>query len=333
MNLPLQRLLQPTWDIGLNVRQLRVFVTVVETGSFTRAAEQLYLTQAAISSHVQRLRAQFGLPLLTREGRRVRPTEAGTTLYTCAVEILSLTDALQRTLAQIASGELGAVVIGSNRVYGTYMLPPILARFAREHPTLKIDLVQESSDDLIEHVRKGAIDLAVTSPRNIPQELLVADLGVDEMVVVEAGQAPFTKGNHIVLADLARMPFIHPTASPASLTAPMDNFLARHGLQPPTVLGLSTWEGVRAAVAVGVGLAIVPRSVVKGDLTQGDLREVKVEGYKDVRHVSLICSPSRRQSDAPVFHRLLTDVRDGMIEALGTRPRRRPNAGFRGRTG
>ncbi|MPZ14889.1 MAG: LysR family transcriptional regulator [Chloroflexi bacterium] len=300
-----------------DLHQLRVFAAVVENGSYTRAAEQLFLTQPAVSAQMTRLHAFVRLPILAREGRGVKPTEAGLALYRYAQQVLAATDSLHRQVTEIASGEIDHVVVGANASYGTFVLPAALARIQLAHPGLRMSLVQGLNRDIIRQVRSGTTDLAVVFSEQVPEELLVENLGSDSTILVEAGSDPFSRGEPLDLAGVVRFPFIRSNMSGPNLTFALDRLLAQHGLgHTRTVMDLPTWTAAREAARTGVGIAIAYRSIVQPDLDNGDLRVVELEHYHDDRHVLLICSSERRRAEAPAFQEVLSSIREHMIRAL-----------------
>jgi DNA-binding transcriptional LysR family regulator len=284
----------------LNLHQLRVFVVVVEQRGLTRAAEHLHLTEPAVSAQIRHLRAFIGGPILVRDGRGVAPTEAGLALYRYAVEVLRETDALQRNLREINSGELDHIVIGGTRSYSGYVLPSILARFQQSHPALRFSVVDATSVELVQRVHAGAVDVAVVRPEQVPSELR-ADLGTthlcdDEIIIVESPEHPFSRNQTMTLEEIGNTPFVQPMLPGDSSATALGALFSSSGLGRPRVtMDLDTWEGVKDAVRTGAGMARIPESAARRELTTGELRIVRIEGHREVRGVVLITSPHRRR--------------------------------------
>ncbi len=296
----------------INLHQLTVFAAVVELGSFTRAAEHLHLTQPAVSAQVRHLRAFARGAILTREGRRVVPTEAGAALYAFAREVLGASEALHRDLGQIASGELERIVVGGTRAYATYVLPAILSRFHVRHRALRLSLVDAGSEELFQRVRAGEIDVAVVLAGGVStrldQRLGAVHLCDDELIVVESAEHPFSHDGTLSAEEAANLPFVRTLLDRATQGATtLDHLLSGAGLGAHrVVMELPTWEGTKQAVLSGVGLAIAVRSAVITELNSRQLRTVRVEGYKDSRSVALITSPHRRRiRQSTAFEELL----------------------------
>ncbi len=317
----------------LNLYQLRILAAVVEHGSFGKAAQALHLTQPAISAQVRHLRAMAGAPVFVRDGRRVVLTEAGRALYRYAQQMLGAAEVLQRDLTEIGYGERDRIVIGGSLAYANYALPSMLATFLRAHPNVWISVIDGSSDDMVERVRSGSLDAAVVSssrvPKHLTEELTVGHLGSDDLVVIEAPDAPFSGGHAgpVPLRRVAEIPFVR-IADRRSVATTLNPLLASAGLEPPvTVMELATWEGVKEAVRLGLGAAVVFRSVARRELERGDLRVMAVESFALNREIALICSPLRRADRMTVvFAELLAHIQNEsaaaptVVDSMGSIP-------------
>lgn len=143
----------------LDLDQLRTFVAVVDTGSFTRAADEVHKTQSAVSMQIRRLEERLGVELFERGGRAVRLSDEGAKLLTYARRMLRLS---QDVLCAFDEDTIeGTVRIGLPDDYAERFLPEIMARFARSNPRVELQIVCETTSNLIEHVDKGHLDVAI----------------------------------------------------------------------------------------------------------------------------------------------------------------------------
>lgn len=150
----------------LDLDQLRTFAAVVDTGSFTRAAEDVFKTQSAVSMQIRRLEERLGAELFERGGRAVRLTEDGARLLSYARRMLALS---QETLTAFDETHIaGHVRIGLPDDYAERFLPEIMARFARSNPRVEMQIACETTSSLIEHVEKGHLDVALVCPPKAP---------------------------------------------------------------------------------------------------------------------------------------------------------------------
>jgi LysR family transcriptional regulator, low CO2-responsive transcriptional regulator len=226
----------------INLHQLRIFVAIVEFGSVRRAAEELHLTQPALSAQIRALRRAARTPIFAREGRRIVPTEGGLRLYEYARDMLAATEALERDLVQIGSGQLTQVVVAGNRAYGTYILPDLLSRFHLKNPGTSVRLLDATSEEVIDRVRHGEIDIGIVTPNQVPRELLVSHLGEDLLLVVESARHPISDGGTLSLHQVSQAPFIRTLIGQTRVGTKLEHMLLAEGLQPRrVVMELTTW--------------------------------------------------------------------------------------------
>jgi DNA-binding transcriptional LysR family regulator len=302
----------------LNLHQLQIFAAVVEQQSVTRAAQQLHLTQPAVSGQLRALRAYANAPLLVRDGRRVVPTEEGAALYHYARQVLGATESLDHDLAEIASGGVGRAAVAGNRAYAAYVLPGVLTRFQLAHPSVTVRLLDGPSAEVVDHVAHGEIDVAVVTHNQIPTELKVGHLGDDVLVTVESAQRPVSHGGRLTLEQAARAPFVRTLIGRDPVGGKLDHLLVAAGLEPRrVVMESNTWEGIKEAVRAGIGIAIAFHAVVARELANGEFRAVTIEGYEETRPVDLICAPQRLRGRAsPVFRELISCLQAEVPPAL-----------------
>src|SRR5437764_4771766 len=148
------------WSIRmLDLELLRSFVSVVDSGGFTRAGERVHRTQSTVSQQIQRLEDDVGQPLLNRNGKDVTPTEAGERLLSYARRLLSLAEEARDVLAR--PGSEGAVRLGVPEDFAAYRLTKLLAAFSRLHPALRLDVRADQSANLKRDLERGELDLAL----------------------------------------------------------------------------------------------------------------------------------------------------------------------------
>lgn len=283
----------------LTIHQLQVFATVVESGSFTRAAATLFLTQPAVTFQVRQLEKEIGKPLFVRDGRGVVATAVGFAVYRYACEVLASTDGLHREVEAIASSEIEHIVAGAGPAYSTYVLPELVARFHRRHSRLRLSLVQTpaSAAAILQQVRSGQIDIGLVLSSRPLDDAGVTQVGFDEPLIVESAIGPISAGKSLTLADLAQAPFIRTPPGLAQLSMRLDQLLLGAGLGPPNlVIEISTWDGVKEAVRAGIGMAVTLWAVVRHEVENGQFRVVAVEGYHDPHGVYLVTRPEPRHS-------------------------------------
>jgi len=152
----------------VNLRHLEVFCTVVRCESFSAAAEQLIMTQPAVSMQVQAVERHFGVQLLERRNRRTVPTEAGNIVYEWAREVLKTEGETRKLVDGLKHAQSGRVVIGSSMTIGSHVLPPILSRFKRQHTAAEIVVRLGERPEICADILSGTIDCGVVWPAKSP---------------------------------------------------------------------------------------------------------------------------------------------------------------------
>jgi DNA-binding transcriptional LysR family regulator len=242
----------------MELRQLRAFVHVTHAGTFTRAAEELHLTQSAVSTAVGKLEAELGFELLRRTARGVELTEAGEAVFERAREIVASADAIRSDLAALRGLLQGTVALGTMLPPGPIDLPGLFASFHDAHPGVTVRVLEGSAPDILAGLRRDELDVAFTG---IEAEALDEGLegermlGEELLLIAPPGREPLS------LDELGGVPFIGYRRGSA-LRDTIDGALRS---TPDIVFETDELTSVRELVARGLGVSIVPRSTVDGD--------------------------------------------------------------------
>jgi DNA-binding transcriptional LysR family regulator len=244
------------------LRELEQFVAVATAGTFTAAARRIHLSQPALTAAIQRLEHEVGAPLFDRGRHGAALTAAGRELLPRAQAALTAFADGKRAVAEITGLAAGEVRIGGGATAVTYLLPPILARFRRARPGIRLSVREGNTDELEQAVDDGRLDLAIiTVDRHRRPTGPLDRLGRhadDELIVVAA---PDT--------DARTAPWI--TFAPGSPTRAL---LLERLPTASVVMELGSIAAVKANVRAGIGLALVSRLAVASDLARGSLVEV-----------------------------------------------------------
>ena len=242
----------------MELRQLEYFVAVAKHRHFGRAAESVYVTQPALSQQVQRLEAELGIALLRRTSRGVELTPAGEDMLGRAEAILA-----EVAKARGAMDEHAGVVRGAVRVAATtadaLRLPDVLANFHREHPGVRLALRHASPSEVLELVRRGAVDLAVLSLGGESVDGLTVTPLPDEPLRAIAAPDESFRAVAISVEDLRGRPFVLGEPGTA-LRATVMAACQEHGFSPVPLLEVSDPATVRFLVSAGLGVSLVPQS-------------------------------------------------------------------------
>ncbi|MFJ7243073.1 LysR substrate-binding domain-containing protein [Kitasatospora sp. NPDC098652] len=245
------------------LRQLEYLVTVVDTGSFTRAAEQLHVTQPALSHQIRALEGALGGPLLERLPRAVRLTPTGRAVLPHARAALAEAERLQAVARRASGLEEGELEVAAVYSISLGILPPVLRAWHRRHPGVRIRLREYShAERLQEAMAAGRADLAI-GPVPEGWEGPIRELGVEEFTVVLASDDPLAARptRSIALGELADRAWVH-YAPDNGLADLLDQACARAGFHPRAAVRAEQTSAAPLLAAAGLGPALVPADIV-----------------------------------------------------------------------
>jgi DNA-binding transcriptional LysR family regulator len=283
----------------MDTRQLQAFCAVVEKKSFSQAAEQLGVTQPAVSLQVRALEQRLGQSLLDRSGRRVEPTEAGRRLYRSAQRMLALEEQLLDEVSADDGRLTGTLAIGASTGPGAHLVPLLLCDFQREHPDLHVALSIWDTQTVIDRVADRQLELGVVGAlrrhRSLEFEPLVRD-----QIVLAVPPGHDAAGGTISLDELKEETLIVMQEG-AGVRQVVEEELRRAGLrlrgvEPKLELGLQ--ESVKSAVAAGYGVAFISRTAIEGELAAGRLAAAQVEGVEPARQIYIVRARGRSATRA-----------------------------------
>ncbi len=273
--------------MAINLHQLKIFHTVARTGSFSRAAAHLSISQPSVSIQVGELERQFGIELFEQFGKSVRLTEAGRILDDYAGRILTLIEETRRALDEVKGLRRGRLVLGATPTPGTYMLPALLGRFKEQYPHLEIVLRITGSREIQEMVSQHELDIGVVGWKVTLPDLETVQLATDELVLVVAPTHRFATRPFVEIADLSGEPFILRERGSGNREA-LDEALHRAGVHITPVLELAGAEMVKQAVAANLGISLLSQCAVELEVSSGRLRVLPIRGLRIEREISLI---------------------------------------------
>ena len=245
---------------------LSAFIEVAETGSFSRAAIRLHLSQPAVSKRIAALEAQAGAALFDRVGRDIRLTEAGRTLLPYARRSLAEIEDAGRALSRL-SGEVGGrLSIGTSHHIGLHRLPAVLRDFTQRYPAVDLDLHFMDSEEACHAVEQGKLELGVvTLPLEPIARLEQKLIWPDPMAFVVASDHPLARKRRLKLAEIARYPALLPDEKTYTHRI-VQAALRQHGVSPRVRLATNYLETLKMLVGIGLGWSVLPLSMLDGGL-------------------------------------------------------------------
>ncbi|MEU4647128.1 LysR family transcriptional regulator [Nocardia fluminea] len=259
---------------------LAAFDAAAEEGHFTRAAQRLGVPQSSLSRRVKTMEHLLGVALFQPVGRGIALTPQGRDLYARTRGLVRALDDAVRQVRADADPDSGLVRFGFPLTLGPVSIPSLLAQFHTRAPRIRLHLVQAHGEALAEQVRDGRLDLAVMIPP--PPDLPTVDLGRQRIDLHVSRAHPLAGRRRVDLAELAEESFI---ANPPSyqLRTLLDSWCATVGFTPRVVFEITEFETLRALVALGQGVALLPAA----EVADPDLSVIPLDGERD-REVGLV---------------------------------------------
>jgi len=278
----------------LTLRQFRVFEAVARHLSFSRAAEELHLSQPAVSMQVRGIEVILGLPLTEQMGKKIFLTEAGREVLHASRAITARLDDLQANLAQlqgIDSGRLNLAVTSTVNAVAT----DILVRFRGRHPGVSIHLDVSNRESVLEQLAANRIDLAIMG--QVPEDLgLEAIRFMDNpLVVIAPPDHPLARKKKVSIDALAAESFVVREAGSGTRGA-MERFFATRGLEIRSSMEMSSNEAIKQAVQAGLGLGILSLQTLEMERALKRLAVLNVEGFPIMRHWYIVHRADKRLS-------------------------------------
>jgi DNA-binding transcriptional LysR family regulator len=246
---------------ALTLHRLELFLAVLDQGGVGRAAKARNISQPAVSEHLQGLAAYFGVPLLERRGRSVRPTPAARVLEPYARQAVGLLRGAERAAADLRGLHGGSLTIGASTTPGTYLLPAALGRFHAAHPGIALSLQISDTREIERWVSAGQVELGVIGEAPLVPGLTAERWVQDELVLIVPRGHPLARRRSVRAPAIAGEPYIAREEG-SSTRGVAERYLARLGVALTPTMELGSTEAIREAVGAGLGVALVSRHAV-----------------------------------------------------------------------
>jgi DNA-binding transcriptional LysR family regulator len=282
----------------VDLRQLEIFVKVAEFGSFSKAAEALYLTQPTVSEHIRTLEDEFGVRLLDRLGRGAAVTRAGALLLSYAQRMLALSREARQAMESFQGRMSGELLIGASTIPGEYVLPTLIGRFKEKYPDISITLLIGDSQAAVEWVAEGRAELGVVGARLSVRGIEYKELMPDDLVVVVRGTHAWHARKQITLEDLQSEPLLIRERGSGTRAA-LEGALAEvhMDLAAFRIVGeMGSTQAIKQAVKAGVGVSLMSRRAVEEECRSGLLACLRVKDLKVTRSFHLATHRERSRS-------------------------------------
>jgi DNA-binding transcriptional LysR family regulator len=301
--------------LQIDFRHLETFCRVADLKSFSKAADDLFLTQPTISGHILSLEQSLSLRLFDRTSREVRLTKAGEVFLKYASKILSFRKDLLNALSEFSQGIRGELSLGASTIPGEYLLPKLLGDFKKEHPHVIISLKIADTKEIIQYVFQDNVEFGIIGAKLNHPSLHYEKYEEDEIIVVAPPDHPLTRKKRVNIEELSKVPWIIREEGSGTQMS-VEKALRKKGKslkQFHVVMEMGSTSSVKEGVKAKLGLAFLSKRAAEEEMGQGVLSRIDVEGIELIsRQIYIVTHRGRTLSPIGMeFLRFLKRKKEG----------------------
>jgi len=277
----------------MDIHQLRVFASVFKNKSFSKASEELYLTQPTVSDHIRSLEEELSCKLFDRLGRTIIPTREAEVLYSHALEILEKANTLKEAIGQFKKEVTGDLIIGASTIPGTYLLPPMMAAFQKRYPSISSQILISDSRGIVDRISKQELLLGIVGAKLGNEQIHYMPFIEDELIVVSSPS--LIKSSRIPLKELITFPMVLREVG-SGTRREAEKILEGKGisLESIKIAGIfGSTDAIKQAVKAGLGFSILSKFAVIDELKHRILKEIKLTDIHMKRNFYIITHKKR----------------------------------------
>jgi DNA-binding transcriptional LysR family regulator len=270
----------------MELRELKVFLKVASERSFSKAAGKLHRTQPAVSQSIRRIEDSLGERLFDRATKDATLTEAGRLLRDYAERLIRLSDEAEAAVRDLKDLRRGRVLIGANEA-SVHVVLPLIARFRERHPLVHVDVRRVPARQLGAEVAHGTLDFGVLTFQPAEAALRSVVLGHDELVMLVHPSDALAHRREVTLAECSRQTVIAHN-DPSHVRERVLRLFEQQHIPANILISLPSLEGIKRAVAMRLGVALLPRRCAEAEIGRGELVALQVPEVRLRRQVRLI---------------------------------------------
>lgn len=293
----------------MQIESFRVFRDLVESQSFSKAAQMNNITQSAVSQQIRAMEERFHIPLIERSSKRFALTREGELLYQTSKDIIVHFDTLQHQFNEMRNIVSGNIRIATVYSIGLHELPPYMKSFLKEFPNVNVHVEYRRSNQVYDEVQSGTCDLGLVAFPSHKKNLKVESFKKDRLVVITSPDHPFASKSEVELDDLADCKFIGFEPDIPTRRA-VDKHFREAGIDPKPIMEFDNIETVKRAVEIDAGISIVPRATVEQEVKAGSLAALEFKGKPFHRPLGMIYKSGRVLS--PALKRFLKTLKENI---------------------
>src|SRR5215813_3344399 len=281
----------------MDVRDLEVFLSVAKHLNYTRAGDEVHLSQPSVSVRVRQLEAELDVQLFEQLGKKVALTNAGLLLVPYARRVMAAVEDARHAIQDLQGLQHGSLRIGASTTPGMYIIPKIIARFKESYPSIDIHLVIKNTREIEAGVIRNVFDIVFVRGHLAGDEVDVPPWMTDELVLIVPPTHALAKKKTIRKEDLGRERFILRESGSATRATIIDH-LQKSELQLRTIMEMENPESLKKAVQSGLGVAFISKFAIESELKAGLLVTVRIHGLRINRQLKIVHRKDKHVSHA-----------------------------------
>ncbi|GAA3733289.1 LysR family transcriptional regulator [Salinicoccus jeotgali] len=283
-------------------QQLRVFITVAEKKNFSRAAEELHMTQPAVSQYIRALEENFNVRLLERSNKYVRLNKAGEIVYHHAKEIAGLHSRMNLLVDDLVNKVSGPLSIGASYTFGEYVLPHIIAKMKEIYPEVKPAVVIGNTAEIAQSVLRHQLDVGIVEGHsNQDEHLSTKEFAKDTMILVAASNHPLVKQKtEIQIKDLENETWILREKGSGTREA-AEKLFHQLDISPKEIMNFGSTQAIKEMIEAGSGVSLLSEWAVQKELRNGDLKTLDIKGLPLARNFFILTNSPFQTKALKVF--------------------------------
>lgn len=268
-------------------QQLFVFIKVAELQNFSRVANELHMTQPAVSQHIQALEQRMGTKLLERTNKYVRLNKAGEIVYHHGKEILHAYNRMYGLVNELVFTGIGELSIGASYTFGEYILPRIIADFHREYPLIIPKITIANTQSISKLIDQHQLDVGIVEGHFKQDTLIIEPLAEDYMFVIVSANHPFANKEQIQLNDLQDETWILREEGSGTREA-AETMFSSYQFTPKEIMEFGSTQIIKESVEANIGISLISKWAIEKEVNLGRIKTLKVNGKPIMRNFSIL---------------------------------------------
>lgn len=285
-------------------KHLEVFLTVAEMKNFSRAADELHMTQPAVSQYIRAFEEEIGTRLLERTNKYVRLNKAGQIVYHHGKEIVGTYTTMQHLVDDLTNKASGSLAIGASYTFGEYILPHVIAKMKVIYPNIHPSITIGNTAKIAHLVGTHQLDIGIVEGHFDEQQLVTEEFAVDKMVIVASKGHPLTQKEQVEASDLEKEAWIVREQGSGTREA-TDKVFKLLKIEPAHIMHFSSTQLIKESVEVGLGVSLISQWAIQKELKNGDLTMIHIKKVPLSRQFSMITKSPFQTKALEVFVSLL----------------------------